>query len=59
MSLKNEFKEFLKSNNLKQSHVARSLGVSASLISQWIKGSYAGDIATLEEKIKQFMQNFN
>lgn len=59
MSLQDEFKAFLQEKGLKQAQVARSLGVSASLISQWLKGNYNGDVEAFESKIKYFIQNFN
>ena len=59
MDLRKEFKSFLEVNDLKQAHVARSLGLSPAVISQWLKGEYRGDNETLEKKISQFMANFN
>lgn len=59
MEFQDEFKKFLLDNNLRQSYVARSLGVSPSLISQWLKGNYKGDVTTFEQKIKNYMKNFN
>lgn len=59
MDLRKEFKTFLEVNDLKQAHVARSLGLSPAVISQWLKGEYKGDNETLEKKISQFMANFN
>ena len=46
-------------NGLNQAVIARSLGVSSSLISQWLKGSYKGDVATFETKLKSFMGNYS
>jgi len=59
MKIQKQFKKFLIDNNLRQSYVARSLGVSPSLISQWLKGNYGGDVVTFEQKIKNYMKNFN
>jgi len=59
MDLRKEFKTFLEVNDLKQAHVARSLGLSPAVISTWLKGEYRGDNETLEKKISQFMANFN
>ncbi len=58
MDLRKEFKDFMEVHSLKQAHIARSLGVSPSVISQWLKGEYRGDNASLEEKVKAFMHNF-
>ena len=59
MNLRDEFKMFLEVNGLKQAHVARSLGLSPAVISQWMKGLYRGDNESLERKISQYMRNFN
>jgi DNA transposition AAA+ family ATPase len=59
MDLRKEFKDFLEINDLKQAHVARSLGLSPAVISQWLKGEYRGDNESLEKKLSQFMSNFN
>ena len=59
MDLRKEFKVFLEVNDLKQAHVARSLGLSPAVISTWLKGEYRGDNESLERKISQFMANFN
>jgi len=59
MDLRKEFKTFLEVNDLKQAHVARSLGLSPAVISTWLKGEYRGDNESLERKISQFMANFN
>ena len=59
MDLRKEFRDFMEVHSLKQAHIARSLGVSPSVISQWLKGEYRGDNASLEEKVKAFMRNFS
>ena len=59
MELQKQFKEFLETSGLRQAHIARSIGVSASAISTWIKGAYAGDNTLLEEKLLHFMQNYS
>lgn len=57
--MQKEVKAFLEKNGLTQSMLARSLGVSSSAISQYLKGVYKGDIAGLEERIGDFMNNYN
>lgn len=59
MDLRDEFKGFLEANGLKQAHVARSIGVSAGLISAWLKGAYKGDNKSFEAKVKDFMRNYS
>ena len=59
MDLRKEFRDFMEVHSLKQAYIARSLGVSPSVISQWLKGEYRGDNASLEEKVKAFMRNFS
>jgi len=58
-NLREEFKGFLATNGLNQSTVARSLGVSASLVSMWLKGTYKGDKEAFDKKIRLFMDNFS
>lgn len=57
--IQKEFREFLEANGIKQAHVARSIGVSAGMISAWMKGTYRGDVASLELKISDFKRNFS
>jgi DNA transposition AAA+ family ATPase len=51
-------KEFLRTNGLTQAMLARSLGVSSSAISQYLKAVYKGDVKGLEVKINDFMNNY-
>ena len=59
MNLRDEFKSFLEVNGLKQAQVARSLGVSAAMLSAWVNNSYKGDVVSLENKVKDFMRNYS
>jgi len=59
MKQQEKFKNFLEKEGLRQAHVARSLGVSSSQISQWLSGKYAGDTKTLEVNLKNFMENYS
>ena len=59
MDLKKRFRDFLEREGLKQAYVARSLGVSASQISQWLSDKYRGDVATLEASLKSFIENYS
>ena len=56
--MQEEVKEFLTKNGLTQSILARSLGVSTSAISQYLKAIYKGDVVGLEVKINDFMNNY-
>lgn len=51
--------EFLSSNNISASALARAIGVSASLISQLRAGSYKGDSDAVNAKINAYIDNFN
>lgn len=51
--------EFLSSNNISASALARAIGVSASLISQLRAGSYKGDSDAVNVKINAYIDNFN
>lgn len=51
--------EFLSSNNISASALARAIGVSASLISQLRAGSYKGDSDAVKAKINAYIDNFN
>lgn len=59
MSLANQFKDFLEKEGLKQAYIARSLGVSGSQISQWMRGKYRGDTVSLEADLTSFMENYS
>ena len=43
-------REFITKNGITQSMLARSIGVSAAQISQYLKDEYKGDVAGLETK---------
>ena len=57
--MQKEFKEFMQRHGLTQAMIARSLGVSSSQISQWLKGKYKGDVEALEMKLGNFINNYN
>jgi len=59
-SFKDEFKEFLQKNNLKQAYICRTLsGVSTGQLSQFLNGGYKGDEKSLVEKLKKYKDNFS
>ena len=51
-------KEFIAKNGITQAMLARSIGVSAPQVSQYLSDSYKGDIAGLESKLNDFMNNY-
>ena len=51
-------REFITKNGITQSMLARSIGVSAAQISQYLKDEYKGDVAGLESKLNDFMANY-
>lgn len=50
-----QLKNYLRVNGLKQSEAAEALGVSDSQISQFCRGKYGGDAATLARKAIHYM----
>ena len=50
-------REFITKNGITQSMLARSIGVSAAQISQYLKDGYKGDVAGLETKLNESIQN--
>ncbi|HOX51175.1 MAG TPA: AAA family ATPase [Fibrobacteria bacterium] len=55
MRLHQDLKKLIESSGISQSTIAKSTGMSASVISQYLKGSYPGNIAALEERIREFL----
>ena len=51
-------KEFIAKNGITQAMLARSIGVSAPQVSQYLSDSYKGDVAGLESKLNDFMNNY-
>ena len=56
MSLKEDFKSFIKKNGVSQNAAARNIGYTGSVISAWLNGSYAGDVAQVEQKVAIWME---
>ncbi|MCU7494735.1 MAG: AAA family ATPase [Ignavibacteria bacterium] len=57
MDLKDELKLYMKEHEeLSQSEIARSIGVSSTTISQWINNIYAGNVAKIDDKVKTFLE---
>jgi len=57
--MKEDVMSFLEQHGLSQATISRSIGVSGSAISQYLKGKYRGDTGSLEEKLSNFMKNYN
>ena len=55
----NELKQFLAQYGLSQASIARSIGVSGSAISQYMRGKYTGDVEALEKKISTYIENYH
>lgn len=53
-----KLKEFLASNGLSQASIARSIGVSSSRLSQYLRGIYPGDVDPIEAKIEAYITNY-
>lgn len=51
-------KEFLEKYNQTQSWLAINIGVSNAQISTFLAGSYKGNVQNLEQKLKNFIENF-
>ena len=53
-----ETKEFLEKYGQTQSWLAINLSVSNAQISTFLAGSYKGNVHNLEQKLKNFIENF-
>ena len=53
-----KLKDFLEEEGLAQADVARAIGVSSSMISQFIKGKYPGNTRTLVNKIVNYIDTY-
>lgn len=51
-------KNFIKDKGLSQASVARSIGVSAGAISQYLKGVYKGNNVDLKKRINTYIANY-
>ena len=48
---------FLRDEKISQAEIARKLGLSDSIISQYLKGRYEGDNAAITNKIVNFIND--
>ncbi|MFP4863921.1 AAA family ATPase [Providencia rettgeri] len=56
MNVLQELIEFMELKGWKQAHIARNSGLSGSVISQYLKGIYEGNVSAVETKIIQMME---
>lgn len=54
-----DLKKFIAQYDLSQASIARSIGVSGSAISQYMRGKYTGDVEALEKKINTYIENYH
>lgn len=55
MDLQQDLKDFIAERGITQAALARAVGVSSAAISQYLKGEYAGDVASLEHKLQAWL----
>ena len=55
-ALKERFFEHLSDRQLSQNKVAREIGYSAAVLSQWRKGGYGGDVEKLEKEVDRWLE---
>lgn len=55
MRLYQNLKSLLESSGVNQSTLAKSIGMSPAVISHYLKGTYKGDVAGLETRIREFL----
>lgn len=48
-------KQYQQDNGLSQARLATLLGVSPAVISQYLKGEYKGDVASIDKKVEQML----
>lgn len=56
MTLQEQLEKLMSETGIKQSDVAKGIGQSDSMVSQWRKGLYKGDNAKVDEAIANFIQ---
>jgi hypothetical protein len=58
ISPREELVILVRDHNLTQSSLAKEFGVSTSLVSQYLDGTYTGDTEKIDRKVKAFIANF-
>ncbi len=54
--LRERFNEYIESEGISLSAVSRSIGISVSALSQWKSGTYAGDVARIDDAVNAFLK---
>ena len=55
MTLTNQLKQIIQAENLIQANVAKEIGVSASIFSSYLSGSYSGNVENVERKVRYWL----
>jgi DNA transposition AAA+ family ATPase len=55
----NQIKDLLSSGKTNQSQLAKNVGYSSAVISQYLQGNYNGDVPKLEKVFEQYLQRQN
>lgn len=55
MSVEN-LKQYIQQTGISQNKIAVMLGVSSAVVSQYLKGEYKGDVATVDKKVTQMLE---
>lgn len=53
-----QLKEFMDARGLQQKQAAQMLGVSVATVSLYLKGQYAGDVASLDQKVEEMIARY-
>lgn len=57
MALKDELKNYMhEHDDMSQAELARGIGISSTALSQWLNDTYPGNIAKIEDKVKNFLE---
>lgn len=55
-SIQDKVQQILSKGDVKQSQIAREAGLTAPVLSTWLKGNYKGDNKAVESKLNQWLQ---
>lgn len=53
-----QLKDFMETRGLQQKQAAQMLGVSVATVSLYLKGQYAGDVASLDQKVNEMIARY-
>lgn len=56
MTLQEQLNQFMQAHNIKQETVARGVGVSSAVISQWRQGKYMGNNEEVEARVAAYLE---